>query len=105
MAAALAHAERELLIAEALERGTEPTRNIHTNTVGSDSGRQVADNLVGHGDAPVLSEVGNPSSSRQDAPVRYWVSRAACRSDLPRERFSRVLGMFSSLEVKVLYPT
>ena len=24
---------------------------------------------------------------------------------LPRERFSRVLGMFSSLEVKVLYPT
>jgi hypothetical protein len=23
----------------------------------------------------------------------------------PRERFSRVLGMFSSLEVKVLYPT
>jgi hypothetical protein len=28
---------------------------------------------------------------------------AACA--LPRERFSRVLGMFSSLEVKVLYPT
>jgi hypothetical protein len=27
------------------------------------------------------------------------------RTDLPRERFSRVLGMFSSLEVKVLYPT
>ena len=24
---------------------------------------------------------------------------------LPRERFSRVPGMFSSLEVKVLYPT
>jgi len=24
---------------------------------------------------------------------------------LPRERFSRVLGMFSSSEVKVLYPT
>ena len=29
---------------------------------------------------------------------------AAC-SALPRERFSRVLGMFSSLEVQVLYPT
>jgi hypothetical protein len=43
--------------------------------------------LVGHGDAPVLSEVGSSSSSRQDAPVRYRVSRAACRSDLPRERF------------------
>src|SRR6266480_3238507 len=28
-----------------------------------------------------------------------------CRSALPRERFSRVLGMLSSLEVKVLYPT
>jgi hypothetical protein len=26
-------------------------------------------------------------------------------SVLPRERFSRVLGMFSNLEVKVLYPT
>ena len=37
--------------------------------------------------------------------MRYWVSHAACRSDLPRERFSGVLGMFSSLEVKVLYPT
>jgi hypothetical protein len=24
--------------------------------------------------------------------------------ELPRERFSRVLGIFSSLEVKVLYP-
>jgi hypothetical protein len=24
---------------------------------------------------------------------------------LPRQRFSGVLGMFSSLEVKVLYPT
>jgi hypothetical protein len=31
---------------------------------------QWADNLVGHGDAPVLREVGNPSSSRQDAPGR-----------------------------------
>jgi hypothetical protein len=29
----------------------------------------------------------------------------ARRGALPRERFSRVLGMFSSLEVKVLYPT
>ncbi len=27
------------------------------------------------------------------------------RSELPRERFSRVLGMLSSLEVKVLYST
>src|SRR4029434_3197580 len=29
----------------------------------------------------------------------------ASRGVLPRERFSRVLGMLSSLEVKVLYPT
>jgi mono/diheme cytochrome c family protein len=29
----------------------------------------------------------NSSSSRQDAPVRYRLIRAACRSDLPRERF------------------
>ena len=31
--------------------------------------------------------------------------RCVSRGVLPRERFSRVLGMFSSLEVKVLYPT
>ena len=37
--------------------------------------------------------------------MRYRVGCAAGRSSLPRERFSRVLGMFSSLEVKVLYPT
>jgi hypothetical protein len=43
---------------------------------------------------------------------RIWGTSQECgevldRSDvaLPRERFSRVLGMFSSLEVKVLYPT
>jgi len=35
----------------------------------------------------------------------HRVGCAACRSELPRERFSRVLGMFSSSEVKVLYPT
>ena len=64
-----------------------------------------ADGSVAHGDAPVLSEVLNPSISRQDAPFRYGVGRAAGRSALPRERFSRVLDMFSSLEVKVLCPT
>jgi len=37
--------------------------------------------------------------------LRYRLGCAASRSVLPRERFSRVLGMFSSLEVKVLYPT
>src|SRR5215467_3613233 len=35
---------------------------------------QRADGLLGHGDAPVLSEVGNPSISRQDAPIRYIMS-------------------------------
>jgi len=49
---------------------------------------QRAHGLVGHGDAPVLSEVASPSSSRQDAPSRYRVGCAACRSQLPRERFS-----------------
>src|SRR5450755_653913 len=47
-----------------------------------------ADGSVAHGDAPVLSEVLNPSISRQDAPFRYGVGRAAGRSALPRERFS-----------------
>ena len=37
--------------------------------------------------------------------MRYRVGCAGRASELPRERFSRVLGMFSSLEVKVLYPT
>jgi len=67
--------------------------------------RQRADGLAVHGGAPVWSEVGNPSSSRQDAPSRYTVRCAAGRRFLPRERFSRVPGMFNSSEVKVLYPT
>src|SRR5215469_15433740 len=37
---------------------------------------QRADSLLGHGAAPVLSEVGNPSISRQDAPIRYLMSCA-----------------------------
>src|SRR5215471_16132004 len=37
---------------------------------------QRADNLLGHGAAPVLSEVANPSISRQDAPIRYLMSPA-----------------------------
>src|SRR5215831_18015428 len=37
---------------------------------------QRADSLLGHGAAPVLSEVANPSISRQDAPIRYTMSRA-----------------------------
>jgi len=51
------------------------------------------------------SEGCQPLISRQDALSRYPVSCVAGRSALPRERFSRVLGMFSNLEVKVLYPT
>src|SRR5450759_2608126 len=35
--------------------------------------------------------------------IHCWHGHAARRSALPRERFSRVLGMFSNLEVKVLY--
>jgi hypothetical protein len=45
-----------------------------------------------------------PSSSGNTLPSSIH-GHAARRSALPRERFSRVLGMFSSLEVKVLYPT
>ena len=37
---------------------------------------------------PVLSEVAGASSSSQHAPFRYRVGCAACRSELPRERFS-----------------
>src|SRR5262245_11832227 len=44
--------------------------------------------LVGHGDAPVLSEGCEPLISRQDAPLRYRLGCAASRSLLPRERFS-----------------
>jgi hypothetical protein len=58
-----------------------------------------------HEDASDLREADEPSISRQDASSRYPVGHRSCRSELPRERFSRVLGMFSSLEVKVLYPT
>ena len=50
-------------------------------------------------------EVANPSSQDRTPRRAIVLARAARRSDLPRERFSRVLGMFSSLEVKVLYPT
>src|SRR4051794_30227471 len=42
---------------------------------------QRAHGLVGHGDAPVLSEGCEPLISRQDASLRYPLSRAArCRS-------------------------
>ena len=55
--------------------------------------------LVGHAVAPVLSRL--PLIIVRTG----HIERAACRSALPRERFRCVLGMFSSLEVKVLYPT
>jgi hypothetical protein len=44
---------------------------------------------MSHGDLNALSAYlfENSSSSRQDAPVRYRLIRAARRSDLPRERF------------------
>src|SRR5712671_5540950 len=65
---------------------------------------QRADGLLGHRDAPVLSEVVETLRS-QDRTFRPAMALATCLSALPRERFSRVLGMLSSLEVKVLYPT
>ena len=37
--------------------------------------------------------------------IHYGTPALPAAAPLPRERFSRVLGMFSSLEVKVLYPT
>src|SRR6266704_2533380 len=49
---------------------------------------QRAHRLVGHGDAPVLSEGCEPLISGQDVPSRYRVGRVAGRSALPRERFS-----------------
>jgi hypothetical protein len=52
------------------------------------------------GDAPVVSEVGNPSPSRQDAPSRYHVGGVACRSDLPRERFSPLALLDVSLAAR-----
>jgi hypothetical protein len=51
-----------------------------------------------------LDEGCEPLISRQDAPPRYRAGRVVRNSALPRARFSRVLGMFSSSEVKVLYP-
>jgi len=45
---------------------------------------------------------------RQDAPVPLragGTDEPHAAAPLPRERFSRVLGMLSSLEVKVLRPT
>jgi hypothetical protein len=49
-------------------------------------------------------EVVNPSSQiGRSVALSRWLCRPP--RPLPRERFSRVLGMFSSLEVKVLYPT
>src|ERR1700738_813273 len=48
---------------------------------------QWAHGLVGHGDAPVLSEGCEPLISRQDVPLRYRLGRVASRSKLPRERF------------------
>jgi len=48
-----------------------------------------------------LREDQGPSISRQDACFCYFTGR----HQLPRERFSRVPGMFNSSEVKVLYPT
>ena len=66
---------------------------------------QRAHRLVSHGGAPVLSEGCEPLISGQDASPRYRLGCVVNRSELPRERFSRVLGMFSNLEVKVLYPT
>src|SRR6195256_4126376 len=49
---------------------------------------QWAHGLIGHGDAPVLSEGCEPLISRQDAPLRYRPGRVASRSVLPRERFN-----------------
>jgi hypothetical protein len=53
---------------------------------------QQAHRLVGHrGGAPVLSEVGDPSISGQDASIRYCVDIAPppiAPNALPRERFS-----------------
>jgi hypothetical protein len=49
---------------------------------------QWAHGLVGHGDAPVLSEGCKPLISRQDVLLRYRVGCVASRGKLPRERCS-----------------
>jgi hypothetical protein len=41
--------------------------------------------LVGHGDAPVLSEGWEPFISRQDAPLRYPLDCVASPGALPPE--------------------
>src|SRR5580704_2501172 len=48
---------------------------------------QRADGLLGHRDAPVLSEVANPSISRQDAPARYGLGPITLLSPLPRAHY------------------
>src|SRR5262245_30263282 len=55
------------------------------------------------GDAPVLSEVANSSSSRQDASSRYRVAVPAARGALPRERFSP-LALLGPREMSDLHP-
>jgi hypothetical protein len=66
---------------------------------------QRADGLLGHG--KLLSRMGwNPTiGPGPDVPAYRSRALSARSPQLPRERFSRVPGMFSSLEVKVLYPT
>src|SRR5258706_7360750 len=65
---------------------------------------QWAHGLVGHGDAPVLSEGCEPLISRQDVPLRYRVGCVASRSKLPRERFSPLTQKRHSPMTAAWYP-
>lgn len=105
-----ARCEMELIAAHVLEagqirrsseEGCEVLDPLHIVMLGL--GRELADRhvfdhapaqrahcLVGHEDAPVLCEGCEPLISRQDASLRYPLSRAACCLALPRERFSPI---------------
>src|SRR5258706_6894130 len=54
---------------------------------------------------PVLRSRGFDNLTQDRNPLPYDLRPSGPSSTLPRERFSGVLGMLSSLEVKVLYPT
>ena len=56
-------------------------------------------------DAPVLGEVENPSILKKGRSHPNTLLAAPPAATTIAKRFSRVLGMFSNLEVKVLYPT
>jgi len=82
---------------------------ILTEITGAVAGPNVLDLAKIRSDlpAPLVLQLEPTSISKRSASANSGFDspeKLATRA-LPRERFSRVLGMFSSLEVKFLYPT